>query len=161
MDEDKDDDDNGMDQDKDKKDNGMDQAVEFNSAGMAKVKAVINEALKPLVGDVEALKKQSAAMDSATLLAEISKRDDLAKTLSQFVGTFDHKSLTLQGVAEYGVEKLELPCEKGQEVPAITAYLHNRQPPTQAALYAISNGTAQDGKPVDNPVDNYIAGGDQ
>lgn len=152
MDQDKDDD-NGMDQDKDKKDSGMDA----NSVAKA-----IAEAVKPLNQEIARLKQsQSAAMDAASLLGEISKRDALASTLSQFVGTFDHASLDLQGVAEYGVEKLDVPCETGDEISAITAYLHKRQPPTQAALYAITNSTAQDGKTVDNPVDNYLAGGDQ
>lgn len=155
-------DDDGMDQDKDDKE-AMDQDKDEKS-GMDSntTDKATKDDVKLLMAEIKQLKRaQSAAMDTASFLGEISKRDALAARLSHFVGTFDHSSLNLQTVAEYGVEKLEVPCEKGEELSAITAYLHKRTPPSQAALYAINTGTGQDGNTVDDPVDNFIRGGDK
>lgn len=150
MDEDKEE---GMDEDKEE---GMDEDKEDNGMDQKAVTAAVAAAVKPLADEIRTLKQQQAGMDSGTLLQEISKRDELAAQLSHHIGTFDHASKTLAEVAAYGVEKLEIPCEKGTEVAAIGAYLHNRKRPTDA-LYTTKT-TGQDGKPVASPVDAYING---
>lgn len=84
----------------------------------------------------------TAAMDSA-ILGGIADRDTLASKLSDFVGTFDHARMTVQQVAEYGVEKLGVPCAKGAERVAVEAYLHGRTPDHKQPTVAF------DGKGVD------------
>lgn len=78
--------------------------------------------------EIEALKKQVAAMDTAKLMKELSARDKLAERLSHFVGTFDHSAMTLAGVAEYGVKKLGIKAPKGAEAVALDAWMQGRQP---------------------------------
>lgn len=73
-------------------------------------------------------KALKSAPTAKSLLSDISKRDDLAKSLSHFVGTFDHREMTLDDVAKYGVKKLEIPTMDGHEVSAVTAWLHGRVP---------------------------------
>ena len=69
---------------------------------------------------------QKKALDSRQLMASISTRDKLADQVSRFVGAFDHSTMTAQDVAQYGVEKLGIPTPEGQEIAALTAYMHNR-----------------------------------
>lgn len=157
MDADKDEDkENGMDEDKDEdkeKESGMDQAAIAKT-----ITSAVDNAIKPLAEKIKTLEGKANAMDSGALLDEISKRDELADNLSQHIGTFDHQSKTLQQVAEIGAEKLSVPCDKGQELPALRAYLHNRAAPSQQKLYAVQ-ASGEDSKAVDNPVDSYINGG--
>ena len=130
------------DKDKDKK-NGMDEAI----------KSAIDAAVAPLLKQIDGLEKAQSAMDSASLMREFTERDKLAAQLSRHIGTFDHSTKTLQEVAKYGVEKLGVPTTDGQEIAAITAYLHNR--PVDRPLYAVA--TAQDGS-TNDPVDSYVGG---
>lgn len=125
---------------------GMDQ-----SANLAKE-------IKMLKAEIAEIKTAAnAGMDSGAIMRELSDRDELARKLSQFVGTFDHSSKTLRQVAQYGVEKLEIPCSKGQEISALKAYMHNRNPKPEG-LYA---HTAQDSKTGSGNtlVNDYINGG--
>lgn len=66
------------------------------------------------------------AMDEATFTARIGKRDALAQKISQVVGTFDHASMTLEGVQQYGVKQLKLTAPKGTEGVALDAYFAAR-----------------------------------
>ena len=160
----------GMDDDNDDKDDkkeGMDgnkdKSNDTNangSGGMdaAAFKSIVTDAIKPVVDKVNALEKKTAAMDASTIAKQFSERDTLAATLSKFVGTFDHSSKTLQEVAEYGVEQLKVPCQKGEEVKTLNAYLHDRRPPSEAKLFY----TGQDGsEKVESVVDKYTKGGNQ
>lgn len=88
-----------------------------------KPSAALDAALKR----IEALEKYTAAMDSK-LLSGIADRDALASKLSDFVGTFDSSRMTVDQVAAYGVQKLGIPCAKGAEHTAVTAWLHGRTP---------------------------------
>ncbi|HKO36332.1 MAG TPA: DUF2213 domain-containing protein [Pyrinomonadaceae bacterium] len=90
--------------------------------------------------------------DSADFLKMLSARDTLAGSLSHHIGTFDHSEMSLQRVAEYGVEKLKIPATKGQEVAAVTAYLHGREAPVFAGDAADST------KQGDNAVTAYVSG---
>ncbi len=61
------------------------------------------------------------------LFQEISKRNALAEKLSQHVGVFDHSEMTLDEVAQYGIKKLGLSCEKGQEAPILTGFFAGKK----------------------------------
>lgn len=154
-------DDMAMDQDKEadkdadkdsKKGDGMDASVV--SAAVAAALKPLTETVTALSKDLQAVKATQAGMDSA-LLDTIAKRDELAIQLSRHIGTFDHRNKTLAQVAEYGAEKLGVPCEKGQELAAITAYMHNR--PVDVKLVAVPTG--QDGATGASPVSDYLTGG--
>jgi hypothetical protein len=86
-----------------------------------------------------------------SLLIQISKRDDLAKKLSQHIGTFDHKEKTLSEVAAYGIKKLGLQAKKGHEESVLSGYL--------AAAKGQQVAIAQDSKPRSSAIDAYINGG--
>ena len=72
----------------------------------------------------------AATMDAKEMMAQIGKRDVLAKQLTPFIGTFDASEMTVDEVAAYGLGKLGLPAAKGAEIPTLTGFLHNRQPAT-------------------------------
>lgn len=57
------------------------------------------------------------------VLASVAQRDLLAKQLSSHVGAFDHADLTLEEVAAYGVKKLALACDSGQELAYLRGFL--------------------------------------
>lgn len=95
-------------------------------------------AVKKLSDEVEGLKKNGIK----SIMSEISARDGLAKKISEHVGTFDHSDKTLNEVAEYGVEKLGIKCEKGQEKIALDGFFHNRVAPSQETGYALDGGAA-------------------
>lgn len=114
--------------------------------------------IKTLKAELATLKQRPAGMDSSALMQELSGRDDLAQRLSRFVGTFDHASKSLKEVAEYGVEKLEIPCQKGQEVSALQAFMHNRKA-EPAGLYTTSGQDSSVG--ATELVNQYVNGGDR
>lgn len=84
-------------------------------------------------------------------MAEISKRDALAKDLSHHIGTFDHAEKTLQEVAEYGVKKIGLSCQKGHEHSALIGYLAGKKIDTRTAI-------TMDEKPKSKKIDEYLRG---
>lgn len=100
--------------------------------------AALDQALR----EIKALKRQVAAMDSK-LVSGIADRDALATKLSEFVGTFDSARMTAEQVAQYGIQKLGIPCAKGTERIALDAWLHGRTPERHKPAIA------QDGKGVD------------
>lgn len=75
--------------------------------------------IKRLGSELADLKKNGIK----TLMTEITARDTLAKDLSHHIGTFDHADKTLDEVAAYGVEKLGITCESGQERAVLTGFL--------------------------------------
>lgn len=102
--------------------------------------------LKTVQDELETLKKEGIK----TMLSEVSKRDALAKQLAPHIGSFDHAEKTLAEVAKYGVEKLGLKCEDGQEQAALTGYLHSRPVPRTV----VSAGDSSDKK--SNAITDYI-----
>lgn len=100
----------------------LDQEPELKAADKAILKAIgtLNQRM-------DRMEKGNQGMDSA-LLAQIADRDSLAGRLSGFVGTFDHSRMTVQAVAEYGIDKLSIPATKGTERIALDAWLHGRTP---------------------------------
>lgn len=93
------------------------------------------------------------AFDSRkSFLKEISRRDALAERLSQHVGTFDHSEKTYYEVAKYGIKKLGLRCNPGQEVPMLEGYL-------SAAKSNAPSAMATDSKYQSSCIDAYLNGG--
>lgn len=74
--------------------------------------------------------KQPPAMDSATIMAEIAKKTDLASRVSHFIGSFAHDSMSLKQVAEYAAEKLGMPKDNAEI--RVESYLAGRPSPSQA-----------------------------
>lgn len=62
-------------------------------------------------------------MDMKALMSEISKRDKLANELSHHIGVFDHSSMDVTAVAQYGIKKLGLKVAAGQEQAVLAGYL--------------------------------------
>lgn len=91
---------------------------------------------------VKALQKQLATMDSAHVMRDISKRDALAKRVSDYTGNFDHSGMTVDSVAQYGVKKLGIKCQPGTESIALDAWMQARQPDHHK-----TTSIAMDGKP--------------
>lgn len=101
-----------------------------------------------LRAEVAALKKDGVK----AMLAEISERDALARSLSAHIGTFDHADKTLDEVASYGVSKLGITCQKGQEKAVLSGFLHNRPAATQT--YRPASG--MDNKMAESQVDSFL-----
>jgi len=100
-----------------------------------------------------AVKAALAGFDEKTLIKRFKEKTDLANKLSGFIGTFDHADMTLEEVGKYAVDKLKIPgVVAGQEVSAVSAYLHGRQP-----VYERVTATGMDGKEAAT-VDAYLRG---
>ena len=112
-------------------------------------------ALDAKIAKLEKLVK-SLASDQATnvktVLASVAQRDALAKQLSVHVGAFDHADLTLQEVAAYGVKKLALACDSGQELAYLRGFLAR-----PLSTPATANDAAVD-KNAKSIVGSYITG---
>lgn len=87
-------------------------------------------------------------------MQRIAARDELANTLSAHVGTFDHKGMTLEQVAAYGVEKLELKADKGHELATLRGFLAGAS--KNHARTTV--GTGADSAPRSGQVDAYLNG---
>ena len=105
--------------------------------------------LKSMRAEISELK----ANGTKVLLAEISKRDALAKNLAPHVGTFDHAEKTLSEVVSYGVKKLGLSCKAGYEEATLDGYLAAASKDKPANVYALDNA------PKSSSIDKYLAGG--
>lgn len=105
-------------------------AVTADAEGIEKLQGTMDEVLK-LVKDhgkrLAAVESSTATMDQR-LVTSVAERDELASKVTHFVGTFDAKGMTTQGVAQYAVEQLGIPAAKGGEVAALNAWMHGRTP---------------------------------
>jgi hypothetical protein len=110
---------------------GKKKGGEGSGMDAAEVTRIVNRAVAAALKGVQ---PAAAGMDEADVVKSLAQRDKLAKDLSEHVGTFDHSEMTLQRVAEYGVEKLELPSRKGGEIDACRAWLHGRPSPRTAPV---------------------------
>ena len=82
-------------------------------------------------------------MDTGELIKQLAGRDDLAKKVSNFIGTFDSATMTHQQVAEYGVEKLGIKCPKGSETVALDVWMQGRTPDSQQPRAAMDSAVGQ------------------
>ena len=95
--------------------------------------------------ELSAIKSQQTnALDSKTLIQSINQRDNLAARLSHHVGSFDSANMTASEVALYGVKKLGIPCDQGNEQAALSAYMHNRQPARYVKHGSSTTDSAED-----------------
>jgi hypothetical protein len=96
-----------------------------------------------------AVKTALGNFSEASLIKRLNEKTTLAQRLSGFIGTFDHAEMTLEDVGKYAVEKLKIPgVIAGQEVSAVSAYLHGRTPVHQA--------TGMDAAPASTTVDAFL-----
>lgn len=145
----KDEDEDGDDDD-DKGGTGEDEDEDKDDDDKGGEGAMDGKAVAKIVNDIldKRLPKPAPAMDAKEMMKEVAERDRLAKSLSSFIGVFDHSEMTVQEVAEYGVKKLSLPCEKGTERAVLSGYLHGRPTPAPA--------TGFDSKTNDSWLDSQI-----
>lgn len=131
-----------------------DAEVEAEVAADAEAEVVEDEcakdedkaAMDTMRKQIKALQSKLATVqDSGAFIAQIADRDALAGKVSQFVGTFDHARMTPAQVAEYGVTKLGIPCDKGSERIALDAWMHGRTPDHKKPVFAADSSA----KPVD------------
>ena len=76
--------------------------------------------------DMEEEKKAVAqdAMDAKIALKEEFKsRDRLASKISKVVGSFDHLDMDFKEVVAYGLDKIDIKADKGQELATLKGYL--------------------------------------
>lgn len=97
-----------------------------------------------------------SGMDERAFVARIAKRDDLAAKISQHVGTFDHKSMTLDDVVAYGCDKLGIKADKGQEAAMLAGYLQAKPAGTPAA--SVSGMDAAPASKGGNFVTKHLSG---
>lgn len=72
------------------------------------------------------LKSKMNGLDSAikkSMLKEVAKKTRLADELSYHIGAFDHLEMGLSDVVRYGLQKLDLKAQKGQEEATLRGYL--------------------------------------
>lgn len=115
----------------------VEEMVEDEEVVVEDAKDEEKTAMDAMRKELAAVRKQLAtAQDSGAFINQIADRDALASKVSQFVGTFDHARMTPVQVAEYGVKKLGIPCEKGSERIALDAWMHGRKPEHQKIVFA-------------------------
>jgi 8-oxo-dGTP pyrophosphatase MutT (NUDIX family) len=95
-------------------------------------------------------------MDESVFIARMAKRDELAKKISQHVGTFDHSAMTLDAVVAYGCEKLGLAADKGHEVATLSGFLQAKPAAVPAPTVALD--AADPAKGGDNFVSKHLKG---
>jgi len=78
-----------------------------------------DEAVKAVGDSLQDLK----ASYKKEVIQEIANRDRLASELSLHIGDFATDSMDLEGVTRYGLKKLKLEAEKGQELATLKGYL--------------------------------------
>ncbi len=93
------------------------------SVGEMKKPDGMDSRLRLLSNEINDIKKNGIK----SLMVEISNRDNLANQLSKHIGTFDHSLKTLNEVAVYGVKKLNLSCNKGEEHATLNGFLAGRR----------------------------------
>lgn len=96
--------------------------------------------------------KDKKGMDAKEFFIEISKRDSLAKKLSNHIGTFDHSMKTTSEVAQYGIKKLGLKCSPGHEVSMLNGYLAAASKTSKSPVFA------NDSMQKSTCIDDYLKG---
>ena len=95
-----------------------DVKAEKSTKDKAKDKAM-DARLKTMQSTIDSLRNDATKV----VLREVSQRDALVTKLVPHIGVFDHSTMTLQDVVKYGVDKLKLTCDSGQELPMLNGYL--------------------------------------
>lgn len=104
-------------------------------------------------------KGASGAMDAAEIErrveARIADKADFYQTVSTHVGAFDHREMTIEKMADYAVDKLELKAApKDGRVSFVRGYLSAKQSPAASAMDAAGKTAAKKG----SFIDQHLAG---
>lgn len=135
-DDDDDDDDGGEGEGKEKEKKAKDKYDEKSKAMDSKL-----ESLFSIVEKISAKVDQVAAMDGASIIREVSEKNELAEKAFKIVGAFDHADMDKSGVAKYALEKMGVACDSGSEVAMFKGILHANSQPRY-----INDGYGQDGQ---------------
>lgn len=133
-------DDEELDPDKTAKDEEEKKKKEAEDAEEEKKKKDAEDA--KLKSGMDSLDKRLAAVEGRgpkDILAEVSRRDAIAKDVSHVIGTFDHATMTADEVATYALDKLELKAEKGQEHAVLAGFLAGRKASTSRVGFALDS----------------------
>lgn len=106
--------------------------------------------IKNLTKQIDLLKTNGTKL----FISEITRRDQLANKLSNFIGVFDHADKTLAEVAAYGINKLGLKVPKGQEEAALVGFFAANK--TNTVTYSLDS--AQNNTAKVSPLDEYLEG---
>lgn len=137
--------------DEDKDDKKDDKKEEGKGMDAAEVRVALDAAVAPIRAELEGIKKGGMK----AMLKEVAARNALADAVSHHVGVFDHADMTLNEVATYAFDKLELPKEmETDKLTAVKGFLHGRTAPTKSATFAQD---AAEGKGK-GEVDAYLKG---
>jgi hypothetical protein len=117
---------------------------EANVEDEEKVKAM-DEKINSLTAELLDIKKSGLK----SLLREVSDRNKLVERVSPLIGTFDHADLTIDEVAKYALDKLNLKAKSGQEYAVLEGYLAAKTTSPQATV-------TMDAKPVSDVVTSYF-----
>jgi hypothetical protein len=120
-----------------------DKGGEGKGMDAAEVKRMIDTAVKNAVAGM------GRGMDSRDVVKVIADRDALVKKLTPHIADFANIAVAMDGneVAEYAVKKLEIPAQKGHEVVAVEAWLHNRTPAHKLPVSHTGDAADKDKKP--------------
>lgn len=89
----------------------------------AEDKSAMDSAIIGLRAEIASLKKDGLK----TLMGELNKRNEVAKTVEAQFGTFDHAELTAGEVAAYGLKKAGISAPAGSEIAVWDAYSAGRK----------------------------------
>ena len=122
-------------------------AEDSNAAAMD----AMDKRLGTVTSDFENFKKDGVK----AMLKEVGQRDELAARVSEFTGTFDHAEMTVNEVAVYACDKLELKdIPTGHEVTAVNSYLSNRP---KVSGFALDAQIKQGGTAAKSAVDKHFS----
>ena len=92
-------------------------------------------------------KRGGSGMDASEIAkqvqVEINKKNALYTKLSTVIGAFDHSEMTLDKMAKYGCEKLEISAPKAARLPALEAYL--KAAPAKQVVAAMDSAPSKGG----------------
>lgn len=111
------------DEDEEKKDEKKDEEEKPAKDKCGKDEEKKDEEKKDEAKDEEEDDKKDEEEKKKEIIKEFAKKEKLAKEVEDTLGTFDHSEMTLQEIAEYACDKLELGAEKGQEIATLKGYL--------------------------------------
>ena len=102
----------------------------------------------------KSLEKRLAMMERNTVnISEVSKKNELAEKLSDYIGVFDHKDKSLGAVARYGVKKLGINCKSGHECAALDGYFSAKSSGAASSRYVLDSRSDSN-----NQIDKYFTG---
>ena len=124
---------------------GKDKPEPPEGKGMdaAEVARVVDAAVK------KAVQAMGRGMDARDVVKVVADRDALVKKVTPYIADFARVAVAMdaQDVAEYAVKTLEIPTTKGQEVTALQAWLHNRNPAHKQPVAHTGDATDRAAKP--------------